>query len=334
MVRRLIKSAFGARALTRQLLLLDGATIVLCYHDLRVPADPPSWMRPSADQFDRHLRWLGRVGRFIAPDELDTPARRGELRILITFDDGYRNNHDLAWPILKRHGTPALFFVSTAHLESGEVFWFDRITGPLLYGDTRRLDLRRRDLGVVGLRAYPPHERWDDIDGLLTALKSIGPATDPRVAGVIADIEELSPLAMPTVEDRCRPLNRAELLAMAADPLCHFASHGHPHDILVQLDDNALRASLEDSRRILTELLESDVHDLAYPNGEHGPREREMARTCGYTRAFTVKPAAVSPDDDPMALPRLLVGGFDTTAVLGYRINRMLLSRRRAPARG
>ncbi|MEJ7665168.1 MAG: polysaccharide deacetylase family protein [Hymenobacter sp.] len=43
---------------------------------------------------------------------------------LITFDDGYFNNH-LALPVLRRYGVPATFFISSHHVLSGQAFWWD-----------------------------------------------------------------------------------------------------------------------------------------------------------------------------------------------------------------
>ena len=332
MIRNLVKAAVGLPLFTRRMLDRQGATIVVCYHDVRAPQDPPSWMRPDTDLFTRQLQWFAGVGRFIGPQDLGVPDERGELRILITFDDGYRNNHRLAWPLLRRFQAPALFFVSTAHLLDGEPFWFDRATGPLLHSDATKLDLGAHGLGAITLRRRPPAARWDDIDGFLRSLKVLGPADDPRVAAIIESVESQLPAAALVVREACRPLSVAELREMAADPDCHFGSHGHEHDILVRLPDAGLRRSLSESRRILTDLLGAPVNDLAYPNGDFGPRERQAALDSGYTRGFSVRAQAVRPDGDPMGVPRLLVGGFDGPAVLGYRVNRILMARARSIA--
>jgi peptidoglycan/xylan/chitin deacetylase (PgdA/CDA1 family) len=327
MIRNLVKAAVGLPLFTRRMLDRQGATIVFCYHDVRAPQDPPSWLRPDSDLFARQLQWFASVGRFIGPQDLDAPSQRGELRILITFDDGYRNNHRLAWPLLRQYQAPALFFVSTAHLLNGEPFWFDRVTGPLLHDEATMLDLSAHGLGTITLRRRPPAARWDDIDGFLRRLKRLGPADDPRVAAIIASVESQLPTAVAAVREGCRPLSVPELREMAADPGCHFGSHGHEHDILVRLSDEGLRKNLSESRQILMDLLGRSVNDLAYPNGDFGPRERQAALDSGYTRGFSVRALAARLDGDPMAVPRLLVGGFDGPAVLGYRVNRILMAR-------
>ena len=64
-----------------------------------------------------------------------------ERAVLITFDDGYRDNLENAFPILAAHGYPAVVFVPIAYLD-----------------DSRPLDLRRASGGVERHHALPHHQ--------------------------------------------------------------------------------------------------------------------------------------------------------------------------------
>jgi len=67
----------------------------------------------TADDLDVLLRWLRPRFAFLTPEEFMAGSAPG---ILLTFDDGFANNFGNALPVLRAHGAPALFFVSTQHV--------------------------------------------------------------------------------------------------------------------------------------------------------------------------------------------------------------------------
>ena len=94
-------------------------------------------------------------------------ARRGEhalpLRsVLVTFDDGYRDFADHAWPILRRHGIPAVLFVPTAYPGNpGRAFWWDRLYSAV--SRTSAAETIDTPVGELRLRRRPT--AWTRIDG-------------------------------------------------------------------------------------------------------------------------------------------------------------------------
>src|SRR5262245_45583277 len=82
----------------------------------------------TADDFDAQVGWLKSHFDIIRPDDLPAAlaARRGR-HVLITFDDGYRDNYADAFPVLKRHGVPATFFITTGFIDDARLSWWDEI---------------------------------------------------------------------------------------------------------------------------------------------------------------------------------------------------------------
>lgn len=79
------------------------------------------------EQFDAQLTAISKWGYvpITLEDWLDFRARRlkpPRRPIAITFDDGYRSNHDIAWPLLRRHGMTANVFLVT-DLIGGTIRW-------------------------------------------------------------------------------------------------------------------------------------------------------------------------------------------------------------------
>ncbi len=108
--------------------------IVLTYHRIAEPGgdlfyDPVISATPES--FQAQVEWLHNHVRLLTLDELIDQVESGspwrEPAMLLTFDDGYRDNFDLAAPILNERKVPATFFVPTAFLESPRLPWWDYV---------------------------------------------------------------------------------------------------------------------------------------------------------------------------------------------------------------
>lgn len=105
--------------------------LVLNYHRIGDSASSPyerDLYSATEAEFDRQIAFLRKHAEIVSPADLSALRRRASGRaVMISFDDGYRDNYELAFPILKRHGVPATFFVCTGFLDRGRIAWWDEI---------------------------------------------------------------------------------------------------------------------------------------------------------------------------------------------------------------
>ena len=101
---------------------------ILNYH--RIATDGPLALaryRTSPESFREQMRWLRRQG-YHALTSADLARHRATGQpirgrpVMITFDDGYRDFHDTAWPILQAHDFIAEVFIVTDHV-GGNARW-------------------------------------------------------------------------------------------------------------------------------------------------------------------------------------------------------------------
>jgi peptidoglycan/xylan/chitin deacetylase (PgdA/CDA1 family) len=94
----------------------------------------------TAAQLDEQLTFLARHFDLIGPHDLDAALAdpRGRA-VAITFDDGYRECYDVAFPILRSHGASALFFLTTGFLDGLRGAWWDEVTWMVSRSDRTRL---------------------------------------------------------------------------------------------------------------------------------------------------------------------------------------------------
>jgi peptidoglycan/xylan/chitin deacetylase (PgdA/CDA1 family)/GT2 family glycosyltransferase len=108
---------------------LTRAPIILMYHALGQPGESSGRFIVSVRQFKRQMAWLRWAGyRVLGLEELLEYRREHRLppgrSVVLTFDDGYADNRQLAFPILQAHHFTAIFFLVTANV-GGKNTWDD-----------------------------------------------------------------------------------------------------------------------------------------------------------------------------------------------------------------
>ena len=202
--------------------------------------------------------------------------------MLITFDDGYLDNYDVAYPILRSHGVQGVFFLVTSMVGSCHVPWWDHIAYLVKAARRRQFSLR-----------YPADLAVDvDRGGLTESLRAIlklfkRPGNSDPVR-FLRELQEKTQGNGPP-ETLRRFLNWDEAREMLGGGMA-IGSHTHSHQVLSQLEPNQQREELVKSRSILKDQLFIDADVLAYPVGARTSftyQTQEIAREAGYRAALS-----------------------------------------------
>lgn len=117
-----ITKMIAGSGLSPYLVKYQSGTLVLMYHSIRETSNKPHYpFITSPTKFERHLQLLNEIGEFVGPDEMITqPDSRSEegIQVLLTFDDGYKDNLNIVHPLLQQYDANAVVFVATNHMES------------------------------------------------------------------------------------------------------------------------------------------------------------------------------------------------------------------------
>jgi peptidoglycan/xylan/chitin deacetylase (PgdA/CDA1 family) len=289
--------------------------VVLLYHRVLSEAELAATFSSEAiivspATFERHLQFLRRHFTIVGLEEFREwllNRRRFALPpCLITFDDGWKDNLTHACPVLKAQGLPAVIFLPTAYIGTGEPFWQERLSR-LLYRLGQNPILRKHP--VVARHALDDlfaTQQSDLADRACTLARSFKNRNPQEVDTIVAEVAAvLAPLA--TADDRADVdtfLSWKDVQNLRPDGIT-FGSHTVTHRILTQIDSATVAEELAESKRTLEQRLGAPVRVLAYPNGNHDAGICQQAREAGYDLAFTTIPGLVSPGDDTMRLRRL-----------------------------
>lgn len=272
-------------------LTAKNSLLVLNYHRIGNPDDDlfdPGVFSATADQFNDQISYLK---RHLSPVTLEEslPFIDGSLkgngrrcRVLITFDDGYLDNYEIAYPILRSHGMQGVFFLATSMVGSCHVPWWDHIAYLVKTARSRRFSLR-----------YPADLAVDiDENGLTQSLRAILRSykrpDNANPARFIRELAEETKGEDPPGTLR-RFLNWDEAREMTRGGMA-IGSHTHSHDVLSQLQPDQQYEELSKSRAILKNKVGVDAEVLAYPVGSKTSftnQTQKAAQDAGYQAAFS-----------------------------------------------
>lgn len=280
-----------------------GRLTILMYHRVNPERDVLG-LSVSPGFFDRQLAFLASRFRVISLAEsvamLSNGIPAGNY-VVITFDDGYRDNYDFAFPLLRKYGLPATIFVTVNALETGDFGWysFDRA---ILESRRESIDLTSFKLGMFDLRTRAKKEQA--IFHLHQELKLC--SHDIRIAVCDHVVRELSENA-DAGRERIM-LSWDEARQMQASGLVTIDSHTLTHPILTRVNRDTARDEIVRSKAIIEEKLGTVVDLFAYPNGTRADYDDdivEILKAGGYAAACTTAPGSVPDGADPYRLPRV-----------------------------
>lgn len=287
---------------------------VLNYHRIGEPGNSffdRGLFSATPEQFAAQVRFLTRNFDVIGVRDLsDWEQRRGRF-VMITFDDGYLDNYEAAYPILRAYGAPAVFFLTSGFLDTGRVAWWDDISWMVRTSRRDRLATNRWTVTEVPL---PAGDRQSTLDRLLRIYKSLpGRRTS----------EFLDFLAGALGTGRCPGesgmwMNWSHVREMFAQGM-DFGGHTVTHPVLANLSRNEQEVEVGECRRRIAAELEQPVRVFSYPVGQResfNATTQTCLREAGYEWGFSYyggfnRPGEVNPFD----LRRVAVETHTTPAI-------------------
>jgi peptidoglycan/xylan/chitin deacetylase (PgdA/CDA1 family) len=223
--------------------------------------------------------------------------------VCFTFDDGYRDNFTVAFPIFKKYNKPFAIYVTTAFLERRKNNWW----GPLRE-IIRQHDQPTLNVGGKNLRVSTPKEKMKAFQDLRHYVEKQELGIDEIVrasrqrsitAGQVLDADALDCI---------------ELQRLSSDPLVEIGGHTDSHPILAQLTVDQVRTEILSNVIRLQALTGKPVQHFAYPYGDAkscGEREFAICREFGFRTATTTRFGGLFPDHlkHHTSLPRIRFNG-------------------------
>jgi peptidoglycan/xylan/chitin deacetylase (PgdA/CDA1 family) len=278
-----------------------GALQVLIYHRVNDERDPIFPATPI-QAFTRQMVHVSRHYRVLPLEEAVERLRRSDLpprALVVTFDDGYRDNFLHAWPILKANGLSATFFVATGAIGTGVPLWHDRVFAAFRLTQETSLCWEWDNACVWPLTTI--EQRSSALSQVLKSLWAMSPSErDEAIASLF------SQLKVAGWNSEGLMMSWSDVRSMAQEG-ASFGAHTVTHPILSRMrHDEAVQEILQ-SKQILEAHLGTSVSAFAYPVGrvqDYTEKLRAGMSDLGFQCALTTVAGTNEVGQDPFSMKR------------------------------
>jgi peptidoglycan/xylan/chitin deacetylase (PgdA/CDA1 family) len=281
--------------------LTKSQVAILIYHQVCPYRDSWSPAPLSPREFQKQIEYFCRNYELLSLNQLVAYIYQKktlpEKAMVITFDDGYKDNYLYAYPVLKKYRIPATIFLSTGYIGKGRLFWSDEIR--YIINNTTAAQLDLDELGSYTLR--PPNRCRA---GFIISEK-LSNLPDGRKNVLIEKLTNICQVSIPPGLGQDFILSWDEIREMSNDGIA-FGAHTVSHPILPNLPPEWAKWEITQSKKDIEERLGKEVTAFSYPYGNFSPEIVKLVQESGFTCAVSVSPnKLVSRKDSPYRLSRI-----------------------------
>jgi len=278
--------------------------VILFYHGFKNQKDWFLSPKMNIESFEKQMRYIRNRYNIITVDDLVDSVKNGNdfdrPSIIISFDDGYRDNYDLAFKILEKNNIPAVIFLTTGLIESLNAPWIESIAYALqntekesvilpdLFGNSP-IDIstnkKKRDLWQMLFEKLHYLEHEQKIALVADTLNRIG--ANQSYYRVMLSWGEIQIMSKKRVS---------------------FGSHTVTHPNLNKMQIQNAMNEIEESKKTIEKELNQAVSIFAIPNGkteDFNEVLREYCKKIGFEGVVTTNFGYVTSKSDPYNLPRV-----------------------------
>lgn len=300
---------------------------ILMYHrvlpaqDIRYGLEEPG-MIVTPDTFAMHLRELKLHFDVVDLNDWLSLREKGEplpkRACAITFDDGWQDNYEFAFPIIQQEKTPVTLFAVVERIGTDFQFWPNLISSLLASNATQAM--KQHPVFERALQQVPAVSDTNNREYMAAVIKSLKQTNDAEIFAALGDIQWKKHL---TFELPRGLMNWEELCTMASSEFVKLGSHTCNHKRLnADLSSTDLLHEIVDSKNILAEKIPNSVNIFCFPNGDYNSLAFDTVHKT-YRAAVTTRRGIVNANTPAHQLCRIGLHEHisNTPRLLGSRLS-------------
>jgi peptidoglycan/xylan/chitin deacetylase (PgdA/CDA1 family) len=256
----------------------------------------------SAERFEKIIQLIAKKHTPISMEDLLGGIKSKSLPknpVIITFDDGFKDNLTTALPILEKYGTPATVYITTGFVERDiRPFEYDLAC---LVAQVEKLSFTRYNQRQT-IVADTKENKRDCYEYLRKYLKYLEPKKRNKL---------LSELEIHKIEHISNPnemyLNWEEARGLSSSRLISIGSHSHSHSVLTRLSAKEVLYDVKKSKELLKRNLNMQhIDHFSYPYGEYCQNISCIIQSMGFHSSVATKDTHFDIDKDSIyEIPRI-----------------------------
>ena len=311
--------------------------LVLLYHRVTEHSSDIWNLSVSPSNFEQHLILLKKRFRIISEDELIYGVDNGKLpgkSIVLTFDDGYYDNFQYAYPILSKHNAPAIFFLPSYFIKNRERFWWDILEETLLLSEelparfnfqvvNQTVDIDLKNEKKLNSTISEKHRYWKAYElppptkrallyvELWNLLHKLTHIERQPYLDLIFNWAGLKSSEFKKEAEMC--MKKDELKKIIKSPLFSIGGHTSTHSALKYHSRAIQEDEVRKNKQDLEHLNHSKIRSFSYPHGLYNAETIQIVREADYKIAFTVNHTPVLKSSSPFEIGRYHVKNYNSS---------------------
>jgi len=263
-------------------------------------------MEITTDEFENIIAYFKRREyAFVSLDDVYNILNEKKIDkkfIAITFDDGYTDVYNYAYPILKRHGVPFALNLTTGFPDRSVIIWWYLLEELLLNHQHLSFEINGNAYDYHFANNREKYFAFREIrDVILDStkkdfLKKMERIFGPLKIDLFRKTRELS-------------ISWDQIREMSRDPLVTISGHTINHKPLGKLTEEKIRREIKGSAARIEQQIGKKVEHFSYPFGrkECGLREFAIVKEMGFKTAVTTRFTNIFPEHKARleCLPRI-----------------------------
>jgi peptidoglycan/xylan/chitin deacetylase (PgdA/CDA1 family) len=326
-IKKAVKQSAGRlfRALLSLRPPIESIHLILMYHRVleRVPEelnDPGLFV--TKNTFEMHLSEITRFFDVVSLEQAFEHSEERRVLCTITFDDGWIDNYEMAFPILKKYRLPATIFVPVKLVGSDHCFWWQS----LFYLANRAVEYGEEQVFVNYFRNAVPS--WDPPELDNGSLAALAATLKEFSADKLDDFVGEAYVAMhSSLPPQTTIIDWNHMREMGKFGIT-FGSHGLRHYILNTLTSKVKKEEIFESRELLEGKGIATVPFFSFPNGSWDQESTALLSLAGYRGGLTTRDGYNVRRTHPVLLNRVGMHDYisNTPDLFWFRILQSLLA--------